>query len=292
MTTDSGSPLLTPDEERLLRHEELVARVLALRSRPEPGASPKPWWQRLLESTGGTALVTVLVGGIAGSVITGVIQTGQKDRDFQQEWLKARGEQARLAYKEYAEGELKTVQAAYEQVGAMLASAQDLIVLTESRFDPARYEGAERDKVLEQRRQLREAFNTADAAWRRRRETQGLMMSYYHRGSPAIQERWRAVEVAVDAFVDCARTWHGASSSGDDTARACAAERAEGSAALDRLNEALGAERRYLWAGWESPGELKEQLAGRAREAGAAAGGRPDLVQVVRTSGPGAGPNP
>jgi len=266
MTTDSSPSLLTPDEERLLRHEELVARVHAIRSEPKPGDSPRPWWQRFLESTGGTALVTVLVGGVAGSVVTGVIQDGQKDRDFQQEWLKARGEQARLAYKEYAEGELKTVQAAYEQVGTMLASAQDLIVLTESRFDPARYEGAERDKVLEQRRQLREAFNAADAAWRRRRETQGLMMSYYHRGSPAIQERWRAVEAAVDAFVDCARTWHGASPPGDEAARACATERAEGSAALDRLNEALGAERRYLWAGWESPGELKAQLAGRERD--------------------------
>lgn len=263
MANDELTPL-APEEERLLRHEEFVARVLELRSRTGRKEPASPAWLRLLESTGGAALVTVLLGGIAGSAITGVIQNGQKEREFQQEWLKARGERALLAYREYAEGELKTVQAAFGEVGAMLAAAQDLIVLTESRFDLEKYEGAEREKVLEQRRQLRGAFNAADAAWRRGRETQGLMMSYYHRGSPAIQERWRAVQVAVDAFVDCARSVNGAGPPGEAPDGACSRERVATRAALDGLNEALGAEREYQWAGWDSPEELKRRLAGGA----------------------------
>ena len=133
------------------------------------------------------------------------------------------------------------------------------------------YEGAEKEKVLEQRRQLRGTFNTADAAWRRGRETQGLMMSYYHRGSPAIQERWRAVQVAVDAFVDCARDVNAAGPPGETAGGPCSRERGETRVALDRLNEALGAEREYQWAGWDSPEELKRRLAGGA---GAAAGVR------------------
>lgn len=266
MATDGLTPL-APDEERLLRHEEFVARVLELRSRTGRKEPASPAWLRLLESTGGAALVTVLLGGIAGSVITAVIQNGQKEREFQQEWLKARGEQALLAYREYAEGELKTVQAAFGEVGAMLAAAQDLIVLTEGRFDPGKFEGAEKEKVLEQRRQLRGAFNTADEAWRRGRETQGLMMGYYHRGSPAIQERWRAVQAAVDAFVDCARGVNGGASPGEAPENACARERGATRAALDGLNEALGAEREYQWAGWDSPEELKRRLAGGAAAA-------------------------
>ena len=88
----------TDEENKILRGEAFVAELLSFRNEK---AGEKPRWQRFLESTGGAALITVLLGGIFGSCITDSLQKGAKDREFQQAWLKSRGDLALFAQKEF-----------------------------------------------------------------------------------------------------------------------------------------------------------------------------------------------
>src|SRR6266480_3308905 len=98
---------LSEQDERLLNYMAQV--VSALRPQGEPSASSKsPWWKSLLQPSVLTALITVLIGGIMGNIIAATIQAGAKEREFQQTWMKARGDQALLAYKEYTDQEQET----------------------------------------------------------------------------------------------------------------------------------------------------------------------------------------
>src|ERR1044071_8086338 len=94
-------------EKEFLHHEDFVAEVAARRGGREGGTKPR--WQRFLESSGGTAIVTTLIGGIFGAIISGIIQDGTREREFEQSWLKARGDQALVAYKEYLDKEQEVV---------------------------------------------------------------------------------------------------------------------------------------------------------------------------------------
>src|SRR5258706_12053412 len=67
----------------------------------------KPRWQVVLESGGGAALITVLIGGIAAQVINLTAQRAATRREFNNAWVKARGDQALNAYKDYVHEQLK-----------------------------------------------------------------------------------------------------------------------------------------------------------------------------------------
>ena len=100
---------LSEQDERLLNYMALV--VTALRRQGESSESSKSaWWKSFLQPSVLAALITVLIGGIMGNIIAGTIQAGAKEREFQQSWMKARGDQALLAYKEYTDQEQATEQ--------------------------------------------------------------------------------------------------------------------------------------------------------------------------------------
>src|SRR6185503_4847747 len=107
-------PHLPEDKEQLLEYETFIKEVLARREGAGKGGQTKPVWQRFLETTGGTALITVLIGGIMGSIITGMIQISAKNREAQQARLTARNSQAQVSYKEYLDKELEIVNRAFD----------------------------------------------------------------------------------------------------------------------------------------------------------------------------------
>jgi hypothetical protein len=223
-------------------------------------AEEKAGWLRFLESSGGTALITVVLGGIVGSAITALVQSGLKEREFQQAWLKARGDQALAAYQQYAESELKTVEKSYDLIGRMLAAAENLISLTEPRFDLAAFAGEDQVRVREQRLALRREYNEADATWRRNREVLGLLMAYYHPGGPQVRAAWRSVQDAVDGYAACALAWYTAHREPSDSQGACRTEQQRVQQALDGLNGAIESARQYPWEGWESPERMQQRL--------------------------------
>src|SRR5713101_7590797 len=81
-------------DEQLLNHLALIARVIQQQANPPSQNHDKSLWKAFQEPAVLAALVTVLIGGIAATLITGIIQWQAGIREFEQGWLKARGDQA------------------------------------------------------------------------------------------------------------------------------------------------------------------------------------------------------
>jgi len=246
------------DEARMLRHEAFMTEVMRRRVRVEGEGYTKPWWQRFLESTGGAAMITVLIGGLLGQLITWSVQKGLKEREFQEAWMKARGDQALVTYKDYLNQEQEIVRRVYEIVGSCISVSEDLIDLTKLEFAPGKSIGVEK-----QRNSIRERYNTIDAQWRGEREKLGLLMSYYHRGRPEVAAAWRDLQDSVTKYNECAGNWyldHPHPLIKVEVADACKNDRDDLRKRLEQLSASLEASRQYAWEGWESPEKLRSAL--------------------------------
>jgi hypothetical protein len=218
--------------------------------------SVKPLWQRLIESSGGTALITVLLGGIVGQCINLSIQKGLKEREFQQQWMKARGDQALASYNQYLSQENELVQKSYEIIGNCIATSDDLITLTTPHFAPGSHEDIEA-----QRTEIRIRYNAVDSQWRTEREKLGLLMSYYHHTQPEVVKAWADVQESVTNYMKCAEDWYRShEQSAGDISHACEKEKKVLKARLVILTNSLEASRRYAWEGWETPEKLRSAL--------------------------------
>jgi hypothetical protein len=220
-------------------------------STPRRGAESRaPWWQIFLSSSGGTALITVLLGGIVGTAITAVVQNFQKDREFQTAWMKTRGEQALSAYNDYLSKEQEIVKQSFELIGDTVSASDDLINVTTPEWDPKKVPG-----IDEQRHELIDNYNKKEVAWRTNHETLGLLMSYYHHGQKEVTDSWNKTQDSVTAYMDCASSRYleslrkKESWSKDD---ACVDQRKDLRIHLRELNENIDKGRRFVWQGWDS----------------------------------------
>ena len=258
---ENSLPSWSSEEERLLRHEAFMAEALKQRASIGAGEQPKPWWQHILWSSGGTALITVLLGGIAGGLINWFVQSDLKDREFWQAYWRARGDQALVAYKEYLDQEREIVKRAYELIGSAISGSEDLITLTSSDFALDGFVGADRQMVKEQRVSFRDKYNTVDAQWRSEHEKLALLMSYYHHGRREVVAAWQEAQQSVTEYMDCARRWHAdhvrASVDKNTIKGACKAEKDNLAKKVEQLTTRLEASRQYAWTGWESPDKLR-----------------------------------
>ena len=218
---------------------------------------------RFLESTGGAALITVTVGGLFGTALTAMIQAGLKQREFQQVWLKSRGDQALVAYKDHLDGERKNMERSFEEIGKVVAAADNLIILTRPQFNPTQYGDSAQRQLITQKDAIRREFNTARGTWRRNREVLGFLVSYYHDEAPNIQERWHEVQEAVDWVAACAEAWYLGHAQTYSTAAACEKEGRNLDVKMAALGKEIAAAQRYAWEGWESPARMKEALDAR-----------------------------
>ncbi len=218
-----------------------------------------------LESSGGAAMVTVLIGGLFGQLITNSIQSWNKEREFQHMWLQERGKMALEGYKEYVAGAFQTVRESFDQVGAMAAAARDIIIITQPGFDTSDrspFSGEELRKLVEQKSTIRQRFNEQDAEWRRGKQTLGLLVTFHHGGKPEVARTWSGVAASVDGYVACARRWY-LDHLGEPTpmGEACREEEEALNHALSAFHRELEAARRYRWEGWETPENMKRALA-------------------------------
>ena len=243
------------DELRLLRHEAFLAEVLKTRSESQYTEQSKPKWQRFLESSGGTALVTVILGGVLGQILAWSIQSGLKDREFQEAWMKARGDQALVSYKEYTAQEQELMKSTYELIGSCISASEDLIILTTPEFAQDSFEGA-----VVQRRSLRENYNKIEVRWRSDKEKIGLLMGYYHPNQSKVASAWYNTQDSVSNYMDCAQQWYLDHVKPVETTQACKKEEDSLRNSLKEFNKSLEQARNYLWEGWESPQSLKAAL--------------------------------
>ncbi|HUS10021.1 MAG TPA: hypothetical protein VMZ30_06100 [Pyrinomonadaceae bacterium] len=249
------------EEELLLRHEAFIARVLQERNRPAQSSGLKPWWQRLVESQGGTALITVVIGGIFGALISGIFQWGAKEREFQQSWLKARGDQAMVAYKDFVEKRAVVVEHLYQRIGSSVSSSEDLIELSKgkSTVRPG-LDDKTREAILGARKTIVDKFDLSNSEWRNERDSLGFLIDYYHPDQKDVVTAWHGLKKSISDYLDCAAAWHESHPIDDDTSKACPSERASLTKSLEQFTSTLGSARTYAWTGWESPEALRNAL--------------------------------
>ncbi len=222
--------------------------------------APKSWWQELLESAGGAALVATLIGGIFASIVSAIIQHGAKEREFQQSWLKAQGEQSLAAYKDYLDQEREAVARAYSLIGDSISSAQNLLIFSTPDFAPGTSPEVDRERA-----ELKKNWDAVDARWRSEKINIGLMMSYYHKGSPDVMNAWNKIDGSVTAYMVCARNQYKKAqetpAKKEELEKEPCSDKANNyQGALQELSVALEKNRRYAWEGWESPEKMRASL--------------------------------
>jgi hypothetical protein len=250
-------------DERLLHHLTLVAAVLRNEAIGDAKNHSKHWWQYFLEPSVLTALVTVLIGGLFGGLITAMYQAAQKDREFQQSWLKTRGDQALTSYKEYLDREQELIRRAYALVGACVSASDRLAYQT---GPPFRAEFINQPEVENQKNAIKKNFNQMNAKWLSEKEELGLLMNYYHPDHPGVIIAWRKVRDSVTRYTEWAANWNndhqppkpppGVQEIKDGSKPLYDALSSD----LDELSKALESVRDYPWKGWESPQKMKTLL--------------------------------
>jgi len=253
------SMALTPEEERLIQHEEFISRIIAVRSGDRPPSARKSRLQEFLESAGGAALLTVLIGGLAGSLISAQFQRAAKGREFQQAFLRARADQSLAAYRQHLQSELAATQRIFDEVGAAISSANDLLDLTEPPFDPARFPPDRQPRIREQRSSIAHQFNEAAGRWRRDKESLGLVLAYYH-PSASIINVWSTLQKSIDDLLECAEQYYDRWPDTKSSKSACRNQEKVVRSGLLDLQRELQKVRRYPWEWLDSPGNVRKQL--------------------------------
>jgi hypothetical protein len=243
--------------------EDRESQSTDVSTQPEPlSAKTENWrWRWFFESKFAVALVTVVIGGLFGQCITAGIQSSLKEREFQQVWLKARGDQALQAHKEYLDKEQETVLNAFDLIGSCLTAARDLIDLTDPDFALEGFAGKQREQVAEQRTEMLANYDAVIQKWDSQSHKTGLLMGYYHHGHPEVETAWQDTEKKINSYFDCARDWYKKyEQTPIDTSGTCKKEKDEVVAQLTVMISKLEAERQYSWEGWELPENLRKTL--------------------------------
>lgn len=214
----------------------------------------RPWWQSFLESSGGAAFITVLIGGLLAQWINMYIQDATSTREFNNAWLKARGDQALAAYKDYVTEQLKVADGLFTSVGSIVAAAEALVA-------SAGWNRSHPD-TDERVRNIAVAFNTAEDDWVKSQRRLAFLMSYYGNSEPKVVERWKSLQGAVDGYRECVSTWYdkfdGKSSYSPEAI--CRTQKNGVDRTLSELADAMEHGRAYLWLGWNNPDTLRKAL--------------------------------
>jgi hypothetical protein len=183
---------------------------------------------RLFHPSVVVALITVIGGGIFGSVITSTLQRKAKEREM-----------ALAEYREYVSARLKFVTDTYDLVGRAIVAADGLIVITRPEFVVRDANDENQRATAAQKVEVRKAFNDANAQWNTAKLRTGLLLRYYHYGSRPVGSTWNGVSEAVDAYFVCSRSWFLAHPDGAEALPVCRDERKRAIAALGTLGDAL-----------------------------------------------------
>jgi hypothetical protein len=210
-----------------------VAELLKTRKEPASESPARPAWQRFLESAGGAALVTVLLGTLAAGIINALVQDKIKERGLK---LASYSEELK---------QLREVDTGILDIsGRLMGATEDLIALTSNVFDPKQFSRAQQKVNTNQRTQIRLAWNAADEKWRLESEKLALLLRL-HSGQTDVIEAWRNARRSVNTYKDCGADWYLGHAKvkkfvpPDEVTRACSEKKTAAKESLDKLADAM-----------------------------------------------------
>lgn len=227
---------MSPEQDAFLAEDEFVDEVLRRRDQRRPDAPEETKrkesaWLSFLQSSSGTALITVLLGTIGGGIITNLVQ--EKERKKEAQALKVTA---------YLKNQEAIYTDAFALVGKAVAASEDMATITEAAFYTGTGDGltkADEASVDKQKSAIVANFNEVDADWRRRRTTLSMLIRLYNHNDPAVATAWQATATALTSFMDCERTFNLRQnqlhiiSTPQETARACETPQRQGMEAAE-----------------------------------------------------------
>ncbi len=145
---------------------------------------------RFLESAGGTALITILLGSGGASLVSYYIQTSLQHR-----------EQQAAAYQDKLSRRRAVVEEAYDLVGTMITRTEALTELMQADFNPRTYRNGAVVDMENQHVETRANYNETDIEWRSQQVTLTIKVS--DALGETAEERWARLAEAVDKFKEC-----------------------------------------------------------------------------------------
>jgi hypothetical protein len=202
----------TPPTQEL---RDLVAQAVAVEylqyrqgtSEKKPESDRKPTWLQLFESAGFAALVTVLLGGLAGGLITFELQEYAKKRERQAADIRLEHDRNLTAFKEHLDRERKVVDEMFLRLGKFVDASRDLTTLSRKEFcedcGPSRLP----KRVILEKEEVVNRYNTAATDWNSNRLRLGMLLQLEHDNDAALLDEWKKTSEAAEAYAECADRW-------------------------------------------------------------------------------------
>lgn len=193
---------------------DLVAQAVAVEylrylqpAKEKPDAQPKPKWLQLFESAGFTAMVTVILGGIAGGVITNRLQEHSKAREQQAAYARLDHDRNLTAFKEHLDRERKVVDEMFLRLGKFVDASRDLTTLSRIEFCETCKGSKITPDAISQRHEVVKRYNDATVDWNTNRLRLGMLLQLEHNDDPQLLDAWKKTCDAAEAYAECADRW-------------------------------------------------------------------------------------
>jgi hypothetical protein len=220
-------------------------------------------------SAGGTALVTVLLGGVVAQLVSCDAQRRSQERDFNNSWLKSRGDQALVARKEFVDSRRASLDEILRTIGDVCAASKELIDITQPSFLAGAYKNKSAlTLILAEQTRVANEFTKAELAWEPSQQRFSFLVAYFARGDKQSVEAWNKLRLRVNEARKCSSSiyirWHMAGRGiGTYTynPQYCEAQQALVTSSAELFGKYWRASQGgELWAGWDNPDSLKDQL--------------------------------
>lgn len=206
-----ATPPVPPNQE--LR--DLLAQAVALeylrskQNAPEKKSEneKKPVWLQLFESAGFAALVTVLVGGIAGAMITGMFQQYGKARDAQAAASRLEHDRKFAAYREHLDRERKVVDEIYLKLGKFVDASRDLTTLSRKEFCEDCQKQRLSARTIKEKVGVVDRYDSATIEWNSNRLRLGMLLQLEHENDKQLLDQWMKTSDAAEQYAECADRW-------------------------------------------------------------------------------------
>jgi hypothetical protein len=185
--------------------EYLRFHQLSPQKKEEP--AKKPTWLQLFESAGFAALVTVLVGGIAGAVITGKLQASAKMRDSQAATSRLDHDQRLSAFNEHLARERTVVDEMYLKLGKFVDASRDLTTLSRKEFCEECARSRLPDRVIKAKQGVVDRYDAATIEWNSNWLRLGMLLQLEHNNDKVLLDEWKRTSDAAEKYAECADRW-------------------------------------------------------------------------------------
>jgi hypothetical protein len=205
------APPIPPNEElRDLLAQAVAVEYLRFRQNPpekKQETDKKPTWLQLFESAGFAALVTVLVGGIAGAIITWKLQDSTKKRESQAATSRLEHDRKLSAFKEHLDRERRVVDEMYLKLGKFVDASRDLTTLSRKEFCEECGSSRLSDRVIKTKQGVVDRYDAATIEWNSNRLRLGMLLQLEHCNDQALLEKWKKTSDAAEEYAECADRW-------------------------------------------------------------------------------------